>query len=436
MNLTRLPLLGTLVLLLLAITIPQPSQAIDINGRCYPNPIILGVNEQGAQDANLIHNANLRWVRITLVWRVINPSYGAWDWGSTDALVNAHYNKGHKILGILSTAPVWAGSNSNGTTPPSNISYWEEFVRQVAIRYRGKIQAYEIWNEPDYDNHSVGVGWNKSLWTYPSYADYIRAAALKIRAHSPGALVVAPSLGSDPRAETVEVFRHLEEHPLPEGNASYFIDAVSVHANARSDESSSTVWSRLTSHLNTLSNRNPSNLGKPFWVTELGWKSNAVGEAGQEEKVRNLVTKMSYEWGLLDYPAYCGYMHRTTMGFIYKEIDDPGSSQGIHRMNSTPKPVVTQYLRALPTGGIFPPAGYNAEGYQPTSASCAGRTCTFTSGYAPSQWRVHDWDFGDGTTGTGHQVVHTYSRAGVYHVFHGTAGVLEWPTDTTVIQVN
>jgi beta-glucosidase/6-phospho-beta-glucosidase/beta-galactosidase len=29
------------------------------------------------------------------------------------------------------------------------MDYWRTFVRAVATRYKGQIEAYEIWNEPN-----------------------------------------------------------------------------------------------------------------------------------------------------------------------------------------------------------------------------------------------------------------------------------------------
>lgn len=416
------------------------SGATDINGRCYPQPITLGVNEQPPDSSAQIQAANLRWVRITIPWRDVNPSSGVWNWGGIDALVNAHVARGNKILAILSTAPQWAGSNANGTRPVgiiSDTSLWEDFVRRAAIRYNGKIKAYEIWNEPNLDNAGVGVGWDGAVFNLgrptqlPYYAQYVQRASTQIRANAPGTLVVAPVTSSQPNSKTVDIFRSLEQY----GTAAY-MDVVSFHANAGDDESTNTIWSRIGSQLSTLSNRNPSNLNKPIWLTEFGWKSNRVGENGQRDRIANIAGLWTFQWSIINYPPFCGHIPKTALAFIYKDIDTPDSSQGIMRANGTFKPVVTGYLQTLPPFGVQPAAGYNSEGYRPFAASCVGRTCTFTSGYPQTGLRTYDWEFGDGTTGTGLSIIHTYATAGQYHVFHGVLGALEWPTDARIIEVH
>ncbi len=397
-------------------TVVLPAGAVEINTRCYSQPITLGVNDEGALDGALIQSANLKWVRITIAWRDTNPATGVYNWSGPDGAVNAALNKGLNVLAILSTAPTWAGSNANGTKPPTNITYWEDFVRAAAIHFNGKIRAYEIWNEPNLRNSGTGVGWDQDLWTYPTYADYVRAAALQIRANAPGTLVVGPVTSSQPDARTVEVFRTLEEIQFPEGNASTFMDVVSFHANANNDETTSTIRSRISSQLSTRANRNPSNANKPVWITEFGWKSNQAGEAGQRDKIRTIVDGMTLSSEAFWNPYPCGATTRYTHAFIYKEIDSATSSQGIYRSNSTAKPVTTDYLRTLPPG-VHPNLNY-----APCTVACTGRTCTFTSGYPDlgDGLRLWDWDFGDGTTGTGRVVVHTYSRGGQFFVFHGS----------------
>jgi hypothetical protein len=436
-------LLGVVVAACALILLCASADATDINGRCYPNPVRIGVNDQPPDNAAQLRSDNIEWVRITIPWRAVNPSAGTWTWGGIDAMVNAHYAQGNKILAILSTAPEWAGSNANGTRPPAVISLWSTFVREVASRYQGKIQAYEIWNEPDLDDDGVGVGWDGPLFppsSLPTYAAYVRAAGIEINAYDPQALVVGPVTSSRPSSTTVDVFRSLEEVTFSGLNASHWMDVVSFHANGESDVSSTEVWSRIRSQLSTLYNRNPSNLGKPVWITELGWATYFEGETGQRDKIRAIVERLTLDWSLLYYPAYCDDITKTYLAFIYKDVDIPGASdatRGIYRSDGSPKLVVTDYIRSLPAYAVQPSRGFNPEGYQPFSVSCSFRTCTFTSGWPdPGDGsRIFDWDLGDGTTATGHQVTHTFAGPATYFVYHGMTGVLEWPSDSLIVTV-
>ncbi len=423
----KIPFFGLVGVFLLSVS----ASAVMIGDNCYSQPIVVGVGS--GFDPALVRGANSGWTRFTIQWRQVNPQSGVWDWNLLDSQVTNFRNQGIKILAILSTAPTWAGSNANGTTPPSNIALWEEFVRRVAQRYSGRIEAYEIWNEPNLQNSGVGVGWNKSLASYPRYVDYLRAAAIQIRAYAPGTLIVAPVTSSQPDSRTVEIFKQLEQTYFPEGPAHKFMDVVSFHANAGDNEN---VFDKIRSHESTILNRNPSNIGKPIWLTEFGWKSNRVGEAGQRDRIRELV-----EWltgGAIDPFFECGENAgwKWTHVFIYKDIDTSTESSGIYRGDRTPKPVVTDYLRTLPF-----PAKHPNNVYAPFTSSCLGRTCTFTSSITQSGAR-YDWDFGDGMSGTGRTITHTFPAAGQYFVSHGAShpDFPGWPgwwgSDLQLIRVN
>jgi hypothetical protein len=437
MGLRRVSLFVITTLMLLAPSV----RAITINGRCYPQPVFLGV---GDRQTDLAIRANIGWIRTTFVWREIEPGPNQWAWSDPnnfyDSMVNYYNAHGLKVLAILSTAPVWAGSNNTGTVPP-DIALWQTFVQQVAAHFAGRVAAYEIWNEPDLTNSSTqGVGWDGPLNSPPAYADYVRVAAQAIRANAPGTLVVAPVM-SGTGARSGDVWRSLENYQMQGGTASQYIDVVSFHENAH-NEPPSTVWSWVTNQMASIATNNPSNLNKPIWITEFGWPSGSVGEQYQANDIKYVVQQMTRWICGTCYPTYCDYHNfpKYSVAFIYKNIDDPRSSQGIFHQDGTPKPVVTEYTTTLPQVGIQPPASASyTDLYIPSSMSCVGRTCTFTSGY-PDQstsglQETFDWDFGDGTTGVGRSITHTYAQGGTFFVFHGTWWITHVYTDAKILRV-
>ena len=70
------------------------------------------------------------------------------------ALAEAHHAN---VLMTLGLTPRWASARpqeASGYAPgyaaePKDIEDWRIFVRTVATRYKGRIHAYEIWNEPN-----------------------------------------------------------------------------------------------------------------------------------------------------------------------------------------------------------------------------------------------------------------------------------------------
>ncbi|MES1243708.1 MAG: PKD domain-containing protein [Acidobacteriota bacterium] len=405
-----------LLLLLLA---PARSSAVVMGDLAWSQPLALGVNSQ-SRELSLVRSANIGWVRITIPWREVNPERGSWSWTDTDARVKSARAKGLKILAVLSTAPVWAGSNDNGTRPPSQIGWWQQYVRRVAARYTGRIQAYEIWNEPNLEDVGPGVGWAGDLWSFPRYADYLRAAAIQIRTYAPGTLIVGPVTSSQADSRTVDVFRQLEEVVYPDGPASSFLDVVSFHGNARDDQSVLDLLAQIEDQLRIFQGRNPTNAAKPLWLTELGWRvGGGVSEEDQRDRVRNAVEALTGSGDWLPGCELCpgppvNSLFKWTAVFLYKDMDSDGETRGLYRQDRTKRPVVTDYLAKLRF-----PARHPNQGYAPILWKCKGRTCqlisTAVEPYVSLAWRYH-WDFGDGTTGTGRVVTHTFPKAGQYFV--------------------
>jgi hypothetical protein len=89
-------------------------------------------------------------------WADILPSAGHWHFEHMDAYVEQAAMHHAAILYTLGSTPRWASARPEENCPygkgcsaePVRMAHWEEYVRRVAQRYKGKISAYELWNEP------------------------------------------------------------------------------------------------------------------------------------------------------------------------------------------------------------------------------------------------------------------------------------------------
>jgi len=93
----------------------------------------------------------------------------------------------------LVKTPSWASSVRTSRAdeeriaagPPANLEDWRHFVDRIASRYKGRIEAYEVWNEPNWHHFYTG--------DIQTVVEMTRIAAESIHAIDPGALVVSPS---------------------------------------------------------------------------------------------------------------------------------------------------------------------------------------------------------------------------------------------------
>ncbi|HWM89645.1 MAG TPA: hypothetical protein VN493_02645, partial [Thermoanaerobaculia bacterium] len=133
-------------------------------------------------------------------------------------------------------------------------------------------------------------GWGRNIEEPPLFIDFVHAAAVEIRAQAPGTLVAAPAFMSRNNAAGADnrkrrILQQAEATFYPDGQGSSFIDVISVHNNAGDTESATTMGTRLNyENLAYFWNHAPSMRHKPVWVTEYGWRSNAVTESGQRQR--------------------------------------------------------------------------------------------------------------------------------------------------------
>jgi hypothetical protein len=181
-----------------------------------------------ARDLQLARDGGFHWVKQRFEWRNIEgKSKGSFEWNEPDRIVDAVSQAGLKIIARVDNQPQWAATSVQwpGTGPPDNPKDWTDFLSALAARYKGRIQAYEIWNEPNLDRE-----WGNKKPDPSAYASMLKASYQAIKAADPDALVV--SAGMSPTTDT-------SEHAIPDlefirqmyaAGARGSFDILGVHA--------------------------------------------------------------------------------------------------------------------------------------------------------------------------------------------------------------
>ena len=92
----------------------------------------------------------------TTRWADLEPSRGAFRFDRLDAHVAQAQVHGASLLMVLGSPPRWAAARPAVAGPygpgsasePGNLDDWDRYVTVLARRYKGRIEAYELWNEP------------------------------------------------------------------------------------------------------------------------------------------------------------------------------------------------------------------------------------------------------------------------------------------------
>lgn len=93
-------------------------------------------------------------------WADVQPQPGRWDFGRLDAYVAEASDHQAEVLYTLGSTPKWASARPEEPGPygpgcaaePQRLDDWRDYVRRVVSRYRGAVQAYELWNEPNFSD--------------------------------------------------------------------------------------------------------------------------------------------------------------------------------------------------------------------------------------------------------------------------------------------
>jgi hypothetical protein len=230
-------------------------------------------------------------VRLMIPWAGAEPVQNQFDWTNVDRTVNAAVARNMAVIGIINASPAWAvapGVPAISGRPASPAQY-ADFCEKVAARYRGKVSAYEVWNEPN------GAQFFAPVPDPPGYTELLKAAYPKIKAADPNATVIGGVVGSVVDWGTWLINPVSFVQQMYDAGAKNFMDALSFHpyhysvkfsdgyaiANSPLDQ---TVALRRIMVAN-------GDASKKIWATEYGEPMTATDEAGQAAYIMDLITK-------------------------------------------------------------------------------------------------------------------------------------------------
>jgi hypothetical protein len=192
----------------------------------------------------------------------------------------------------------WSRQGLEGTHgPPDDLNAYANFVGMVVDRYKGNIQAIEVWNE---QNLSREWAVNPQQLSAARYVEMLKLSYTAIKTRDPGIIVISGALsptGWDDGVEATDDFRYLQQ--MIDAGMLNYADCVGVHHNGYNigpDVSAQTVTQNpkaataqfqgpfkpfnggLPHHswffYDTLQTYAKMVGSKPLCVTEFGWASS------------------------------------------------------------------------------------------------------------------------------------------------------------------
>lgn len=188
-------------------TLPVAAPTVQLvqNGKVAPaqpavHVFLWGHPDTTERDLKLAKDAGFAWVKQRFEWRYIEKTKkDAFEWYEAERITDAVNKAGLGMIVRLDNQPEWARRDKifpkNG--PPDDMENWKDFVEQVAEHFRGKIAAYEIWNEPN-----LAREWGDQRPDPAAYTQMLKIAYTAIKKVDPNALVI--TAGLSPTTENTE----------------------------------------------------------------------------------------------------------------------------------------------------------------------------------------------------------------------------------------
>ncbi len=222
-----------------------------------------------------------RLVAAYVEWRELEPERGRWDFSVLDRYADLAEKHGIALLYTFGHPPRWASARPDEPTytygpgvaaEPMRMSDWENYVRTIVQRYRGRIQAYEIWNEPWFrEIDSVTNSAGKAAFYSGTAAKMIELARVVYRVVKeidPAAKVLTPGFDhSESGARRLDLYLSL-------GGAA-ITDAVAFHFYTSSPERMVPIIAHVRSVM-----AKHGIADRELWNTETGYEMFNADEPG------------------------------------------------------------------------------------------------------------------------------------------------------------
>ncbi|MEI8307987.1 MAG: hypothetical protein WCF99_13080 [Chloroflexales bacterium] len=315
-----------------------------------PRQFVYGFNanlySQGTawQDRNRVmqvsKNAQVMWLRQQVRWRDLHDISGTIYWGELDNIVSDASKNGISLLLSVVAAPDWAGGP--GMPRRSNFSDFASFTGQMAARYKGRVQAYEIWNEENRACENGGDcatagGIGGSVAGADYFVDMLATVYEAIKANDPNAIVVsgAPTSTETNRTDIAQSDTSYMASMASNPKFRTHVDAIGVHPGGQYN-SPDQLWPdnpgpgpnwqnsrefyfrRVEDIRDTLVKNGMAD--KQIWITEFGWatQNNTPGyEYGNSISFQTQSDWIirAFQRGRHDYAPWVGAMFVWNLNF-------------------------------------------------------------------------------------------------------------------------
>jgi LysM repeat protein len=227
------------------------------------------------------------WVKVQVDWSLIEYAPGQYSsiLDELDLFMDDALHRGLHVLLSVVKAPDWARPTTEEDGPPANYEDYYHFLTFLVLRYKYRIQAIEIWNEPNLRRE-----WNGAPLSGAEYVSFLAGAAEAVHREGEGIRVISAGLaptGINDGVTAVDDRVFLQQ--MYEAGLANYVDGVGIHpygwanppwAQCCGDSGGVPSYNDHPSFffLNTVQDYRAIQLANgdtdhQLWATEFGWGS-------------------------------------------------------------------------------------------------------------------------------------------------------------------
>jgi hypothetical protein len=277
------------------------------------------------------------WIKQQFPWAEIefreNPNDPFWDvknnqnaWGKFDGIVDLAEKYGLRVIARIDTVPAWAWPTDAellkrleeqgihpAKSPPigAHLDDFSAFIDTFVKRYRGRISAIQVWNEPNLKGEwATGQPVNSA-----EYVELLKAAYSAAKAADPNIIVLAAPLATNNERLSFDGNQNEVDYlqGMYDAGAAQWFDAMAANAYGTTyppedPPSRDRLNFRRVELLREVMEKNGDS-AKAVWFNEYGW--NASPADMPQEKLR---------WGRVSEEEQAAY---TVRGIEYARANWP-----------------------------------------------------------------------------------------------------------------
>ncbi len=198
--------------------------------------------------AHLTRLTGIEWVRDRISWGEVEKQRNEWaDTTRYDTSADIQNSYDLKVYQVFHATPGWAQVEKSSHSFPDDLRDAYNFAVQMAKRFKGKVSAWEIWNEPDIIVFSDELG--------DSYSALLKTMYIAFKSVDPEMPILICSFAMEPGEFAETIFQN---------DVGKYFDIYNYHIYDDWKRHSE----RADKHIKLL--RKYGLESKPIWLTEAG----------------------------------------------------------------------------------------------------------------------------------------------------------------------